>query len=231
MMATAILAGMAPACPIGATVRASTAADTGVACDADRPVLPALRLHLVDRAGLPRATREVLMEETLRPWHAVGGQVDWAIARPNAEPAGHNESMGERAAVYLIVHEDRLPDSGTVAAGRFTPLAAIRFVDGRPTTHLVADARQAARLVDGVPTAFRDGRPQLVRDRLIGRVLGRALAHELGHFLLGTATHTPEGLMRASHRAEHLVAPSHPAFQVQLPPAPPCLAARVAPNE
>jgi hypothetical protein len=31
-----------------------------------------------------------------------------------------------------------------------------------------------------------------------GLLLGRAMAHEIGHVLLGTATHSPEGLMRAN---------------------------------
>lgn len=33
---------------------------------------------------------------------------------------------------------------------------------------------------------------------LIERALGRALSHELGHYLLDSKTHTPHGLMRAS---------------------------------
>jgi hypothetical protein len=33
---------------------------------------------------------------------------------------------------------------------------------------------------------------------LIARALGRALSHEIGHYLLDSKTHTPRGLMRAS---------------------------------
>jgi hypothetical protein len=36
-------------------------------------------------------------------------------------------------------------------------------------------------------------------------VLGRALAHEIGHFLLGTRTHAERGLMRAQFTAKEFV--------------------------
>jgi hypothetical protein len=35
-----------------------------------------------------------------------------------------------------------------------------------------------------------------VDERRLGVVLGRALAHEVGHYLLGTHTHARHGLMR-----------------------------------
>src|SRR5439155_9221543 len=37
-----------------------------------------------------------------------------------------------------------------------------------------------------------------------GKLLGRAMAHELGHLLLGTAAHSPRGLMRAYWRVQDL---------------------------
>jgi hypothetical protein len=43
-------------------------------------------------------------------------------------------------------------------------------------------------------------------DTLIGRTLGRALAHELGHYLLRSKGHTSHGLMRAAWSSGQLVA-------------------------
>jgi hypothetical protein len=37
-------------------------------------------------------------------------------------------------------------------------------------------------------------------------VLGRALAHEIGHYLLGTREHSTSGLMRAAPRIDELMA-------------------------
>jgi hypothetical protein len=53
----------------------------------------------------------------------------------------------------------------------------------------------AARRV--VALAGHDGEPQALSDRRLGVVLGRAVAHEIGHFLLATRGHARPGLMRA----------------------------------
>ncbi len=53
----------------------------------------------------------------------------------------------------------------------------------------------AQRLVDSV--RGRVGYELIILDdRRLGIVLGRALAHEIGHFLLDTHTHARNGLMR-----------------------------------
>jgi hypothetical protein len=39
--------------------------------------------------------------------------------------------------------------------------------------------------------------PPELRERIIGRALGRVIAHEIGHYLLGTRTHSSSGLMRS----------------------------------
>jgi hypothetical protein len=41
-------------------------------------------------------------------------------------------------------------------------------------------------------------------ERLLPRALGRALAHELGHYLLARRAHSPTGLMREAFRPEDL---------------------------
>ena len=49
--------------------------------------------------------------------------------------------------------------------------------------------------------------PPSQRDTYLGRALGRALAHELGHYLLASSSHARNGLMRASLSAETLFGP------------------------
>jgi hypothetical protein len=52
------------------------------------------------------------------------------------------------------------------------------------------------------------------RDQMQGRVLGRALAHEIGHYLLRSRNHSPAGLMRALQPASDLVAPDRRLFRL-----------------
>jgi hypothetical protein len=47
--------------------------------------------------------------------------------------------------------------------------------------------------------------PAALADTLLSRALGRALAHEIGHYLLGTHEHTARGLMRARFTPQDLI--------------------------
>jgi hypothetical protein len=57
-------------------------------------------------------------------------------------------------------------------------------------------------------------RAEGLQQHLSAQALGRVVAHELGHFLLGTNTHTPEGLMRVHYRPEDLVDSSDRRFRL-----------------
>jgi hypothetical protein len=188
-----------------------------MACgDAPRP---AVRLHLIDRAGLSIGTRIALMRETLAPWQATDASVAWVTGMP-ARPAG----LGEPKDVYVFLEAD----ATAMTDERFLPMASILFVDGQPTTHITVHAGLVARRLaesrlDDRPFAER---PRLVRDLLLGRVLGRAIAHEVGHFLFGSREHAPSGLMRANHPIDRLMEPGHAMFRLVAPATPPCLVAR-----
>ena len=56
-------------------------------------------------------------------------------------------------------------------------------------------------------------RPNAFEHRL-GVVLGRAVAHEIGHYLLRTKTHAQKGLMRAAIDAQEFADPKSRAFRL-----------------
>ena len=56
--------------------------------------------------------------------------------------------------------------------------------------------------------------PRALRDLIVGRAVGRVLAHEIGHYILATRTHGTAGLMRSSQRSDELVAPSRAGFKL-----------------
>jgi hypothetical protein len=201
----------------GGASRAVASEPSRMACAEAPPPLPPVRLHLIDRAGLSGDARDTLMRDALAPWQAIGARVAWATAWPSTAPA-----LGAPHDVYVTIDAD--------ADTRRTrlPMASILFVAGRPTTQITVHAGYVARRLATIRLGDERlaDRPRLVRDRVLGRVLGRAVAHELGHYLLGSSAHAPHGLMRASHRIEHLLAESHPMFAVALPATPACLVAR-----
>jgi hypothetical protein len=55
-------------------------------------------------------------------------------------------------------------------------------------------ARTLIEALGGVP------RPDALTELLIAKLLGRSLAHELGHVLLNSRRHEPSGLMRPRYR-------------------------------
>jgi len=77
-------------------------------------------------------------------------------------------------------------------------LGWIEFVNGkasRTVTISVAAARGMLKVTkwSGRPL---DGQPAQVQDLFLTRALGRAIAHEVGHYLLNSKAHPPTGLMR-----------------------------------
>jgi hypothetical protein len=181
-----------------------------------------ITVHLMDRVRLARHAREEMIRETSTLWRAAGVHVHWSndalnLERVVTEPDG--------AHIRVVIAAEPSPTS----TASNPSLSTIMFVDGKPTTSITAYALDVRRLlesirVDDIP--FGD-RPRILRDRLTGRVLGRALAHELGHFLFATAEHASSGLMRPAHRLDHLVDPSHRPFRIVPPPSGRCDAAQL----
>src|SRR5262249_7020220 len=55
---------------------------------------------------------------------------------------------------------------------------------------------------------------RIVHDHELGRALGRVLAHEIGHVLLGAPFHDDVGLMRAEFRPDQLAEPDRAPFRL-----------------
>jgi len=84
------------------------------------------------------------------------------------------------------------------------PLGWIVFDDdGAPQHAIYVSYTNAHALMDqsrGI-TGASDKMPRAESETLLGRAMGRALAHELGHYLLASKEHSLKGLMRAKRTA------------------------------
>ncbi len=174
-------------------------------------------MRLFDRAGLSRHARDEMMHESTRIWRAGGVTVRWSLDSVRTEAIPVAADLTVNVILTREVAEDGLKRGSTWQR----PLASILFVDRKPTTLIRAYPLEAERLLEYVrfdeqPLAHR---PAGLRFHLVGRALGRAIAHELGHFLFASASHTPVGLMRANHRTDHLLAPAGRDFRI-VPPQP-----------
>jgi hypothetical protein len=101
--------------------------------------------------------------------------------------------------------------------GRRVRLGAIVFDhDNAPATTLTIDVAAVMAIVAGTRLGGRpfDQWPPAGRHALVGRALGRVLAHEIGHYLLASRVHTSAGLMRAAFDGDELVRPGRAGFGV-----------------
>lgn len=83
-------------------------------------------------------------------------------------------------------------------------LGWIEFVDGRPSNLITVSATAATALM----RASRwNGLPKTVERTFLVRAMSRAIAHELGHFLLASREHAARGLMRGQLTADDIMQP------------------------
>jgi len=153
----------------------------------------------IEGAAPPPPFLAAAIEEAADIWAAYGVR----IGAPMANDARHEGVV--RLVVKLARAEERRTGPralGSVVFNGDTP---------DPTIELYPTA--ASALIAAV--AFNrpdDPRPVSTGDRVLARVLGRALAHEIGHFLLRSKTHSKNGLMRAEQIGSDLMAPGHHGF-------------------
>ena len=98
-------------------------------------------------------------------------------------------------------------------------IGAIRFSeDGTPDPLVVVYVDLLKRFLAGVRFVLVPEYrwPPPLRERILGRGLGRVIAHEIGHYLLG-APHAPAGLMRALQHTDELFAVPRTGFTLSQP--------------
>src|SRR5438094_3004476 len=150
------------------------------------------------RAAPSRLVTGVAMKELAEIWALYAVAIELEGESPCA-----SDVQPARISVVIVGGPDGAADAPPLA----TPLAAIHFSDdGAPEPLISVFYDEIVRLVASTP--FMDiprlERPKALRDDLLGRALGRVLAHEIGHFLLRMHDHT-SGLMRAGHAIRALI--------------------------
>lgn len=150
------------------------------------PALPVC-IHLYDLANISPRTLDEATREAARVFAAAGVEVVWQSSPANSAEAHASDQ------------------TASTAVGR-QPLdtrdyLVVRIVRGFPARALsgalgfsLPDAKTGAQV-----TVFYDRIEPLGQSGVIGvsALLGLAMAHEIGHVLLGTTEHSPEGIMKA----------------------------------
>jgi hypothetical protein len=140
---------------------------------------------------------------------AMEREVEVAVASAGIVVAWHDAFPSgeyERLALLRLHGECRadLPPVSSAHSGSGEPLGQTQMVDGNvlPVADIQCDA--VRKLINqGLQAA-----PTSHIDEMLGRALGRIVAHELYHVLLGTPYHGHEGLARPAQTSAELLAPS-----------------------
>ena len=197
-------ATLAAASTLG-SLRADASWEIGTATHDCLTGRPALYAVLINEAGASPATVAVARGEVRDIWHAAGIHIVWLDS--DDLPAG---LAGRR--IFVMVRRDfAAAATGAAHASRHghRALGRVLFAEsGRPSSHVDVSLPRIAAYIAPMIYGGREigDLPALVREPLIGRALGRVIAHEIGHWLFGRG-HAADGLMRSRLRRAELVAP------------------------
>ena len=97
-----------------------------------------------------------------------------------------------------------------------TPLGWVLFENDEPAREIHLSYDNALRFLELSQEVVGVLRHKTVaeRERLLGRAMGRALAHELGHYLLATKQHTARGLLKGARTAQEFFSADRSAFEM-----------------
>ena len=194
---------------VTATTLANMSAEPAVTTSAlpacERPSAPDLHLHLINEAGAAAATLDAGESEAGRIWETARLHLDWT-SLPGID-------LNDRDTLLVVLRSALRRSPGGAAAEPVSrshpPLGWLVFgEDGRPgnlievsfeaLTSVVMSGEHMGKPVRELPT--------ITQARLLGCGLGRVVAHEIGHWLMGRG-HTKAGLMRASFDARDVLDP------------------------
>jgi hypothetical protein len=161
----------------------TTAVAVAIAGDAVRGADPTVVDAVLSVSGdLPDASRRVLVHEVESIWRQAGVEIRWV-----------EETHRDGAALPLRVHVVR--GAGPPPRRRNWVVGELlRFTDGAAVA--VASITRAEEIVRAAGAGRASSSPESVVDHRVGVVLGRAVAHEIGHYLLENRAHATYGLMR-----------------------------------
>jgi hypothetical protein len=160
---------------------------------------PSLTLVVAATPGISNAIVNRALNETTAIWRAAGVTLEWRLS--NGSSRTSNPST-----VEVVLDDAR----GSVSGGDL-PIGWINFnPSGMPDGIVHLSYRNVLRLIDAAD-AYRS-RPTSYKELLVARALGRALAHELGHQLTASKSHSPSGLMKGRRLIDELFSAARSGF-------------------
>lgn len=201
--------------PIASSLAAVVFGSTLAGAAAPVTSLPPVTINVSPSSTLsaPLVTR--ILDETDAVWRTAGFSFVWRRQNDAERQRAIDAGPCVAPTLRVVIGRGRAEDSSKRNTAT-TALGWIVFDDGRPDPEIylsydnaeayLASARSVVGLTDRMPVAERE--------ILLARAMGRALAHEIGHYLLASKLHSERGLMRATHTAVDFFGYERRAFAV-----------------
>jgi hypothetical protein len=184
------------------TSLAAVALATSLAAASTSSPLPPLVITVAEMTEMPAHLVPRALEEANAIWNAAGVTFVWRRVTPQA--AARMDQVPAPTALRIVIG----PARGSGGPNRI-PLGWIRFDDDGPAREIYVSYRNAVDYMNGSEgvVGIASQLTLLERETYLARAMGRALAHELGHFLMASKEHTRRGLMQATHTASDFFDP------------------------
>ncbi|HWF86592.1 MAG TPA: hypothetical protein VG222_17155 [Vicinamibacterales bacterium] len=194
-----------PHAPADAAPRSHGEDPSSVPSASSARALPPITVSVYVAPHVPQSTVTRLLAEAADVWRPNGITFLWVPGPEEVAPYGRAGEDGRYRPSTLRVSIDY--ERGDPRRDRLTPLGWIRFDrPGEPDQVIHVSYANATSLLEA--SALVVGpvgtMPKLERELYLARAMGRALAHELGHYLLASKVHTVHGLMQAGRTAGEL---------------------------
>ena len=185
---------------------------TGPADSPSMPIRPvvspcAVALDVSVEAPMPWGAVEwrLFTREVDRVWRPYGVTICWNVGGDTCE------GFAVRLRVFVA---DVLPPAASTSA--LPVVGRILFYGDGPGTEIFLSIDGGRYLVTRATLGARKvgDWPDAIAEHLLPAVMGRALAHELGHFLLGSKRHSRAGLMAAQFRPDEVTFGGNSEFQL-----------------
>jgi hypothetical protein len=204
---------------IATSVAVALFASTAFAAGAKAPASSSAILPMIVNVTATPEVSPVLVARILAEadaiWRPSGVTFVWQRAARVVVPYSRASETGPYVpnTLRLIIGDNR----GARRDGRL-PLGWILFDDvAAPeqeiylshtnALQMMAEARGVVGIIEQMPI--------VQRETLLARAMGRALAHELGHYLLASKVHAERGLMKAILTAAELFSPDSGRFRIE----------------
>ena len=175
---------------------------------APRPVdIPTVTISVHSAPAISPVVIDRTLEEASAIWRPTGVTFKW-----QKEAAVHAEANPPRPTRPRVLIDDQ---RGT-PRGAASPMGWVNFVGDEPDGDIHISHANAERFVlsvGGVDGASRRMTPA-ERFLLLSRTLGRALAHEIGHYLLRSREHTTNGLMKGRRTIQEFIDRQRRGFEI-----------------